>query len=105
MGVKFQMDESNIILRQRILFKIPENLTTIALPASTSTLSSFVMFSKEVPLDRDKVARYLIPKQAGNDEVVLPIVTIGGIILENQTEKQVGTLIVKRGEYPEGYVT
>jgi len=97
----------NIVTRPRIQFKIPDHITTIALPVSSSFQYSFVDFSVEIPLDGGRVARYVISKPAGDDEIVLPnIIPVGGIVLDkDQKEKQIGYLRVERGRYPSGYVT
>ena len=100
------VNKMNSFARSRIPFKIPDDINTIALLVSSSYYESFVDFQQEVPLDNDRVARYLVPKRAGDDNIVLNIIPVGGIVLDKgQREKKVGYLTVERDRYPEGYVT
>jgi len=96
----------NSFTRSRIPFTIPDDINTIALLVSSSYHESFVDFQPEVPLDNDRVVRYLVSKRAGDDDIVLNIIPVGGIILEkDQREKKVGYLTIEKDRYPEGYVT
>ena len=100
------VNKMNSFTRSRIPFRIPDDINTIALPVSSSYHDSFVDFQPEVPLDNDRVVRYLVQKRAGDDNIVLNIIPVGGIALDKgQREKKVGYLTVERDRYPEGYVT